>query len=146
MATSPVRFEFHWQEAFEELKFIHDESFKQAYTEIARKLRIHHDEDEDLESSSRRQLSSDAVGPWLLIVDNADSRDLLFGGPDTPTSISQYLPESEKGLILFMTRSREIAVEVAGQFMIELYEMEENEALSLLISCCFGRTRFFTDR
>ncbi|KAH8891922.1 hypothetical protein GQ53DRAFT_586096, partial [Thozetella sp. PMI_491] len=86
-------------------------TLEQAYTEIARKLPFQKaGTDEDPKDSVRRYLSSEAAGKWLLIVDNADDMDLLFGSSDMPGGLSEYLPESENGLILFTTRSRKVAV------------------------------------
>ncbi|RYP36178.1 hypothetical protein DL767_003510 [Monosporascus sp. MG133] len=106
-------------------------AFEQAYTEIARKLPIQKgSETEDSKESVRRYLSSDAVGPWLLIVDNADNADILFGNSDI-CGIADYLPESESGLTLFTTRSRDIALSVARGEMVELHEMSLQEAKSI---------------
>ncbi|KAL2195571.1 hypothetical protein P885DRAFT_39746, partial [Corynascus similis CBS 632.67] len=90
-------------------------TFKHAFTEIASKLLIQGDsEDDDLLESVRRYLSSEAAGSWFLVVDNADDRDVLFGSADLSRGIIGYLPESENGLTLFTTRSREVAVSVTG--------------------------------
>ncbi|RYP42951.1 hypothetical protein DL770_011993 [Monosporascus sp. CRB-9-2] len=106
-------------------------AFEQAYTEIARKLPIKKSsETEDPKESVRRYLSSDAAGLWLLIVDNADNADILFGNSDI-CGITEYLPESESGLTLFTTRSRDIALSVAGGEMVELHEMSLQEAKSI---------------
>ncbi|KAL8376638.1 hypothetical protein RB595_007648 [Gaeumannomyces hyphopodioides] len=108
-------------------------TFEQAYNEIAKKLRLQDvATDEDPKDSVRRYLSSEAAGPWLLIVDNADDADLLFGSPDMPSGLADYLPESEDGLVLFTTRSREVAVSVAGSDVVELFEMDPQEAADYL--------------
>ncbi|KAL8299083.1 hypothetical protein RB593_009136 [Gaeumannomyces tritici] len=100
---------------------------------LDRKLRLQDvGTDEDPKDSVRRYLSSEAAGPWLLIVDNADDADLLFGSPDTPSGLADYLPESEDGLVLFTTRSREVAVSVAGSDVVELSEMDPQEAADYL--------------
>lgn len=73
---------------------------------MARKLPIQKSsKDEDYKVSVWRYLSSEAAGPWLLVVDNADDMDILFGSSNTLGSISEYLLESEAGLILFTTQS-----------------------------------------
>jgi tetratricopeptide (TPR) repeat protein len=109
-----------------------DASFEQAYTEMARKLPIREDNDGNPMESVRRYLSSEEAGPWLLIVDNADDKDMLLGSSDTPGGILKYLPQSERGLTLFTSRSREVAVAVAGKDVVELYEMNPQEAESFL--------------
>jgi hypothetical protein len=105
-----------------------DSSFEQAYTELARKLPIHKDNDGNPMESVRRFLSSEEAGPWLLIVDNADDKDMLLGSSDTPGGVLENLPQSERGLTLFTSRSREVGVTVAGKDVVELYEMNPQEA------------------
>jgi tetratricopeptide (TPR) repeat protein len=108
-------------------------SFEQAYTEVARKLPVRRDtDDKDLNKSVQRYLSSEVAGPWLLVVDNADDMDMFFGNSDTPGGISEYLPENGQGLILFTTRSRGMAVSVADNNVVELQEMDAQEAASFL--------------
>ena len=108
-------------------------TFEQAFTAIARKLPIQSGgEDDDVKESVRRYLSSEAAGPWFLVVDNADDEDILFGSADVPGGISAYLPDSDNGLTLFTTRSREVAVSVTGSDVIELQEMDPLEAADFL--------------
>ncbi|KAB5515676.1 hypothetical protein GE09DRAFT_979454, partial [Coniochaeta sp. 2T2.1] len=79
-------------------------TFEQAYVEIATKLAIRKAVgDEDVKESVRRHLSSAAAGPWLLVVDNADDVDVVLGSSDVPGGVSQYLPDSESGLVLYTT-------------------------------------------
>jgi tetratricopeptide (TPR) repeat protein len=100
---------------------------------MAKKLAIRPSaENEDLKESVRRHLSSERAGPWLLVLDNADDLDVLFKSSDKPGGAVEYLPESEDGLILFTTRSREVAVSVAGSDVVELHEMDSQEAISFL--------------
>ncbi|KAK4039014.1 P-loop containing nucleoside triphosphate hydrolase protein [Parachaetomium inaequale] len=111
-------------------------TFEQAFTAMARELPIQSGgEDDDLKESVRRYLSSEAAGPWLLVVDNADDRDILFGSADMPGGISEYLPESDDSLTLFTTRSREVAVSVTGSDVIELPAMDLPEAAVFLEKC-----------
>jgi len=108
-------------------------TFEQAFAAMAGNLPIQSGgEDDDLKESVRRYLSSEVAGPWLLVVDNADDRDLLFGSADMPGGISEFLPESNDGLTLFTTRSREVAVSVTGSDVIELNAMDAPEAAVFL--------------
>ncbi|RYP18020.1 hypothetical protein DL767_009912 [Monosporascus sp. MG133] len=109
-----------------------DGSFDQAYAEIARRLEIRIDKDDDPKKSLQRHLSSEAAGKWLLIVDNADDAELLFGSSEKPGGLHEYLPESENGITLFTTRSRKVAVSAAGCDVFDLQEMDEQEATSFL--------------
>ena len=104
------------------------ESFEQAYGEIARVCSIQINPGEDLKKSVQRYLSGDRAGKWLLIVDNSDDREILFGTPDGSPGIVQYLPENENGLTLFTTRHGEMAQSLAGSDTIDILEMDPEEA------------------
>ena len=86
---------------------------------------------EDIKELVRQYLSAEAAGQWLLIVDNADDMDLLFG-TEQSRGIADYLPRSESGLILFTTRYQEMAVSLADSDIIEVEEMDRQEAVSFL--------------
>ncbi|KAI8634991.1 hypothetical protein F5Y19DRAFT_470041 [Xylariaceae sp. FL1651] len=106
-----------------------DKSFEQAYTEIARRLGIRVGKhSEDIKESVRRYLESDTAGRWLLIVDNADDMETLFGSPEQPGGIDEHLPRNESGSILFTTRSKKVAVAVAVSDVVVLHEMSQGEA------------------
>jgi len=105
--------------------------FEQAYTEIAKKLGVRQADDEDIREVVRQYLSSDKAGPWLLIVDNADDNELVLGGFKKP-GLVDYLPQSEHGLILVTTRSQEVAERVTNGNIVELGDMNKQEALDLL--------------
>jgi tetratricopeptide (TPR) repeat protein len=106
-------------------------TFEQAYAEIAKKLAIRKAaDDEDVKESVRRHLSSAAAGPWLLVVDNADDVDVVLGSSDAPGGLFQYLPESESGVVLYTTRSPDVASRATDE--VELHEMSEQEATAML--------------
>ena len=115
------------------LPALSDESFDQACAEIVTKFAIQKTaDDEDPRETLRRHLSLETAGKWLLIVDNADDRDLLFGPPGKPPGgINKSLPSSKEGIVLFTTRSQEIAVSVAGPEVVDLDEMDPQEAKRL---------------
>lgn len=101
-----------------------DGSAEQAYVDIAKKLGIRKSsDDEDVKELVCQHLTSDEAGKWLLIVDNTDDRELVFGSSDKP-GIEEYLPESENGLILLTTRSREVAVDFAQADVIDIEQMD----------------------
>jgi tetratricopeptide (TPR) repeat protein len=103
----------------------------QAYRDIARKLPIGDSEDQDVKDSVRQYLSSEAAGRWLLIVDNADDVNIVCGSPGTAEGLQSYIPRSENGRIVFTTRFRDIAVEVADE-TLNLDEFSLSEAQGLL--------------
>lgn len=108
---------------------VSSESFKQAYRDIASHCSIALNPiEEDPTKSVQRYLNSNSAGKWLLVVDNADDEEILFGAPDGSRGVIDYLPESENGLTLFTTRYRQIAVSLAGNELIEIQEMNNEEA------------------
>lgn len=111
------------------------ESFEQACAEIARTLGLAQaaEDKEDVKELVKRHLSADTAGRWLLIVDNADDMEILFGSEQV-RGIVDYLPYSEEGLLAFTTRTQEAAVALAGKDVIELEQMSEEEAVDLLKS------------
>lgn len=104
---------------------ISEESFEQAYRDIATRCSI--PTEEDPKESIRRYLDSDTASQWLLTVDNADDEEILFGTPGGPKGLADHLPKSEHGLILFNTRHRGLAVSLVGSEIVEIYEMNDEE-------------------
>lgn len=106
-------------------------SFEKAYLEIGRELDLTLDDDREHSMTLiRKHLSSTKAGRWLLIVDNADDMDVMFG-PDRTAGISQYLPHGDYGLILFTTRSQKLATSLAESNVVELDKMTPVESTSL---------------
>ena len=116
------------------------ETFELAYREIARRCSVRTNaEEEDPKELVRRYLSTEAAWKWLLVVDNADDQEVLFGPPDEPGGITDYLPEKEDGLILFTTRHREAAVWLAGIDFVEVKEMDRRDAATFLEKSLFRK-------
>jgi tetratricopeptide (TPR) repeat protein len=92
------------------------------------------DEKEDVKQLVKQHLSNKAVGKWLLIIDNADDTNLVFGTGKLE-GIADFLPQSENGLILFTTRYQEVAVLLECRDIIEVEEMTQKEAISFLKNC-----------
>jgi tetratricopeptide (TPR) repeat protein len=70
-----------------------------------------------------------------MIVDNADDFEIFYysGNEDSRSSIlSEYLPFSTLGAILFTTRDREAARRYAGSKVIEIDKMDDKESRELL--------------
>jgi tetratricopeptide (TPR) repeat protein len=116
---------------------ISQESFDLAYREIGIRLRIPGitDDNADFRSLVKETLSSESAGDWLIIVDNADDPGVLLDATTSdPTSarLSDCLPHSKRGTILFTTRSRKAAAELTQSNVLGLSEMNTAEARQLL--------------
>ena len=107
-------------------------SFQNAYLKIGQELGVEGiDEDKaDVKALVKTALSHRTVGSWLLIIDNADDTELLFGA----SPLAEYLPFGQKGSILFTTRNHEVAVrlDIPERNIITTAEMDDIEATMLL--------------
>ncbi|KAM0239457.1 hypothetical protein ACHAP5_008379 [Fusarium lateritium] len=114
------------------LPVLSDEGAERAYAEIAKELGLQkRSEDDDVKGLVCQHLSSAEAGKWLLIVDNADDQELILGSIDKP-GLEEYLPQSESGMILLTTRSRQVAGEFAQYDVIDVEQMDKKEAMNLL--------------
>jgi tetratricopeptide (TPR) repeat protein len=108
------------------------ESFEQACASVAKALRIPQagGGDEDVKELVQQHLSSSQAGRWLLVVDNADDPGIFFGQGQS-RGIVNYLPESEMGVVVYTTRTPEIA-ELARGDVLELGAMDRQDAAAFL--------------
>ncbi|EXA53638.1 hypothetical protein FOVG_01376 [Fusarium oxysporum f. sp. pisi HDV247] len=106
--------------------------FENAYRDIGRLLSVAglDDDKADVKALVQAAISHDDAGHWLLIIDNVDDPELMFG----PRGLARYLPCSMKGSILFTTRTREITerlfVHVAD--IVKITKMRREEAREML--------------
>jgi tetratricopeptide (TPR) repeat protein len=116
---------------------ISQDSFELAYREIGIYLRIPGitDNNTDVKGLVKAALSSDSVGQWLIVVDNADDPSVLMGNTNSDPGSARlldYLPHSNRGKILFTTRNRKVAGDLTQSSILELYDMSKAEAGQLL--------------
>ncbi|KAJ1323000.1 FxSxx-COOH system tetratricopeptide repeat protein [Microdochium nivale] len=105
------------------------EGFDQAYLEMGRQLGVEVDPlVEDPKMTIQRYLSFDETGRWLLVIDNADDTELVLDSEGFLESI----PDSETGRVLFTTRSLDVGLSVAETDIVELHEMDPEEARLLM--------------
>ncbi len=83
-------------------------------------------------------LCSEQAGEWLLVVDNADDRDLWTSReqPDGTqiVPLMEYIPISPRGVTLTTTRNHQVAVKIAKNNVVRLHELSEPEALAMIKS------------
>ncbi|KAF2623299.1 kinesin light chain 1 [Macroventuria anomochaeta] len=113
------------------------ESFEFAYREIGIRLCIPGimDDNADIKKLVKDTLSLGSLGDWLMIVDNADEPGVLLGTLDNnlmSARLSDCLPHSVRGTILFTTRSRKAAEDLTPSSVLELDDMSKAEARQLL--------------
>ncbi|KAF6219379.1 hypothetical protein HO133_005205 [Letharia lupina] len=110
------------------------ERFKNAYRQIARKLGIPGSESPEaniLELVKERLESAD-FGKWLMILDNADDEEIMYG--QGSARLCQHLPRSYQGSILLTSRFGHVGRKFAKTNIIELPSMTLADSTSLLIS------------
>lgn len=116
---------------------ISQESFELAYREIGVALGIPgiRDDNADVKQLVKEKLSKGSPGEWLMIVDNADDPQVLMGhltGDPRSSRLLDYLPRSDRGAIVFTTRSRKAAEELTQSNVLELNDMDHTEAKQLM--------------
>jgi tetratricopeptide (TPR) repeat protein len=115
-------------------------SFEKGLHDIGQALQIPgiNEDKADVKSLVKTFLSQESAGRWLLIIDNADDIEILYGRANESNessgspALADYLPFSRKGSILFTTRNLRAAVKQAGANVIILKEMSEGDSQELL--------------
>jgi tetratricopeptide (TPR) repeat protein len=112
-------------------------SFDNAFREIGQQLEVPGLENDktDVKRLVKTKLSQESTGRWLMIMDNADDFEIFYhdGRKDNRFSaLSEYLPFSMLGAILFTTRDREAATRYAGSNVIDIDKMDDEESRELL--------------
>lgn len=115
---------------------------EEGYREIAKTLRINgsSDKDADVFGLVYDWLRNEANATWLMIIDNADDKDVFinrppkYKGSDQSKQIREFLPQSSNGSVIVTSRSRDAAFQVTCNYKnIKTVEpMSETEALALL--------------
>lgn len=129
--TKDIEYPVFWVPA------INRESFELAYREIGLLLRLPGitDDNADALQLVKKRLDLTSTGDWLMIIDNADDDSLLLGDshsvPESPR-LSDYLPRSERGKIIFTTRSRKTAENLTQSNIVKLDDMDVTEARQLM--------------
>ena len=99
----------------------------------------------DILGMMHRWLSAEDHGKWMMVVDNADNREVMFapwsgemkGQAATPSpnrSVSDYFPISSNGSIVVTSRNREVleGLDICDEDMLEVGPMEVDVAQALL--------------
>lgn len=114
-------------------------TIENAYRRIGQKLQIEgiDDNSADVRLLVKNALSCDSAGSWLLVIDNVDDIDLMFG-KEEESGFYDSLPASEKGSILCTTRNHEVTVnlDVSLENVLSIKEMDKDEGLQLLRKKC----------
>jgi tetratricopeptide (TPR) repeat protein len=117
---------------------------EQGYREIAHAVRIkgRNDKNADILSLVYEWLRNKSNGNWVMILDNADDKEVFTSCPSAQCQASSgkqvrdFLPQSSNGSILVTSRSRDAAFVVTCKYknIIAVEPMTESEAMLLLRS------------
>jgi hypothetical protein len=115
---------------------------EESYREIAKVLHISgaSEKDVDMFTLVFDWLRNEANATWVMIIDNADDKEVFmsrppnYRGSDQSKQIREFIPQSSNGSILVTSRSRDAAFQVTCNYKnIQTVEpMNESEALTLL--------------
>ena len=132
-----IEFAYRWQQRHQDrwvfwVPVNNKARFIDAYREIARVAKIDSGS-QDMLDSVHTWLSDEENGRWLMIVDNADSRDVLFGRKHGESNaIQSRIPQVAHGCVLITSRNQ-TGIDLSGDFrnLIEVLALQEAEALEL---------------
>ncbi|KAI2919241.1 hypothetical protein CBS147320_8602 [Aspergillus niger] len=116
------------------------ESVEQAYMNIASKLEIIDIKPAEVKEKVKAYLSQESAGKWVVIFDNADDMGMWSTNDTTDTVLTDFLPESEQGHILFTTRSRKVAVKLASSHVITVTEPNTESSVEILKNSLVEKT------
>ena len=108
------------------------ERFRSAYHEIARKLNIpgYQNPGSDILNIVKECLEKERSGQWLMILDNADNADLMYGSESL--RLAAYIPRSDHGSILLTTRFRKVGASftsMSNVMSLQSMTLRESEML-----------------
>ncbi|KAN0082027.1 hypothetical protein V8E54_003325 [Elaphomyces granulatus] len=103
------------------------EMIEQAYVSIGKCLGLQGVTLAEMKMRVKAHLSSEKAGPWLLIVDNMDNKNIWLTSDG-----GTYLPQSKYGFVLFTTRNRRLATKLVGLDVINISGMDDGMAIDLL--------------
>ena len=110
--------------------------FEQACTKIVKQIPWCRNASADAKAVLKEYLTSEASGRWLIILDNADDSNLIFGSDEDSeaSGLMDLLPQSELGSILITTRNKGVAIQAAVNNVVGLAEMHYSEAICVFQS------------
>ncbi|KAN0066833.1 hypothetical protein V8E54_015005 [Elaphomyces granulatus] len=108
------------------------EMVEQAYMSIGKHLGLQAVTPAEMKMRVKAHLSSEKAGPWLLIVDNVDDRNIWLMSDKSSPALKTYLPQSKYGFVLFTSRNQQLATKLVGPDIINICQMDDKMAIDLL--------------
>ncbi|KAL2887669.1 Nephrocystin-3 [Ceratocystis lukuohia] len=108
------------------------DGFRNSCKELTETLKLESAASQDPRILVKNYLEANERGKWLLILDDID--DASFFDPATKENkMAMFLPQSEKGRIIFTTRSKKVAWLTVECDSLELEEMPSEELTTILM-------------
>ncbi|KAE8373751.1 purine and uridine phosphorylase [Aspergillus bertholletiae] len=108
------------------------ESVEQAYMGITSKLGMTDIKPAEAKEKVKAYLSQERAGKWLLLFDNIDDMEMWSKDNANNLILTDYLPRSEQGHIIFTTRNRKIAVKLVSSHVIPITELDSATSIQML--------------
>ena len=87
--------------------------------------------DVDILQKVKEWFESEASGGWLLIYDNVDDMDLMYG--EEHGRLASYFPRSNHGSIIMTTRNKQVGIKFAtAKNLVPLSTLTDGESLALM--------------
>ncbi|KAL4990721.1 hypothetical protein BDW68DRAFT_174718 [Aspergillus falconensis] len=107
------------------------EAVEQAYMAIAQMVGIQDVKPAEVKERIKAYFSH-KDGKWLLIFDNADDIEMWTKGSNNTPPLKDFLPFNNQGHIIFTSRNRELAVDLASPFVVPIGELDEKTGMEFL--------------
>ena len=110
-------------------------NFEESYKRIATVCDIpgHQDPQRNILQLVRDWLEIHTDHEWLMVVDNVDIADTLFHERVNGRTLTEYIPQTQQGSLLYTSRNRDVAVDILrGGDPINVGPMSPDEAHKLL--------------
>ncbi|EXA34070.1 hypothetical protein FOVG_14927 [Fusarium oxysporum f. sp. pisi HDV247] len=122
------------------------DNLEESYSRITQKLGLfrrykHESKSSDARVLFHRYLSTERLGRWFLIIDDADTDNDSSSPSAQPRSVFSDLPDSKEGNILFITHSMKGATTAVGNQVnkvIKVEGLENTDAISILRQSLFN--------
>lgn len=107
------------------------EAVEQAYMAIAQMLGLQDVNQTEVKERIKTYFSQNDE-KWLLIFDNADDMDMWVNGNNTNLPLKNFIPVNNHGHVIFTTRNRELAVDLASPYVTHVCELDEKTGVEFL--------------
>ncbi|KAL4998951.1 hypothetical protein BDV10DRAFT_63008 [Aspergillus recurvatus] len=114
------------------------EAVEQAYMAIAQMVGIQDVKPAEVKERIKAYFSR-KEGKWLLIFDNADDMEMWTKGSNNTLPLKDSLPINNQGHIIFTSRNRELAVDLASNRLVHIDELDEKTGVELLEKTLFRK-------